>query len=148
ISLVSDRGSVYASFADGRLGSPDSWMAAVAGGDADERGDDHDDHALAARSNPDAAPATLRLTVQSPARANTPVELGLSLPAAGEAEVELYSVSGQRVQTLFSGPAAAGTRRLTWDARARSGESLPAGLYFVKLHFAGREAEQRLVLLP
>ena len=148
ISLVSDGNSVYASWADGRLGSPDSWMAAVSGGDEDERGDGRDDRALAARSDPDAALSTLRLTVQNPARANAPLELNLSLPASGEATVELYSVTGQHVRTLFSGPATAGTRRLTWDARARGGESLPAGLYFAKLRFAGREAEQRIVLLP
>src|SRR5262249_34988812 len=93
ISLVSDRHSVYASWADGRLGSPPSWMAAVSGGDEDERGEGRDDRALAAPSGPDAGATpvtTLRLTVPNPVRASAPLEMGLSLPASGDATVELY----------------------------------------------------------
>ena len=74
--------------------------------------------------------------------------LGVALPEAGEAMLELYAVTGQRVSTLFQGPMAAGARDLTWDLRGREGGPLPPGLYFLRLRLGRHEIGQRIVLLP
>ncbi|MCE9626543.1 MAG: T9SS type A sorting domain-containing protein, partial [Candidatus Eisenbacteria bacterium] len=69
----------------------------------------------------------------------------LDLPRAGQASLELYSVSGQRVRTLANGAFAAGRHTLTWDARGRDGEAVAPGLYFAVLEQGGQRVQQRVV---
>jgi hypothetical protein len=149
ISLVADDKVVYANWGDGRLGTPDSWLAAVSG----EKEDDDDlqapqDRAIATRPEGEAPAASLRLRAPNPVRAGQPIALGVALPEAGEAMLELYAVTGQRVSTLFRGPMAAGARDLTWDLHGGEGEALPPGLYFLRLRQGRHEVGQRIVLLP
>jgi len=61
-----------------------------------------------------------------------PVELGFSLPAAGDARVEIVDLAGRRVWTAV-GEFAAGTQTLRWNGRTSSGGALPAGVYFARL---------------
>jgi hypothetical protein len=149
ISLGADHDVVYANWGDGRLGSPDSWLAAVSG----EKEDDDDlqapqDRAIAMRPEGGPAATALRLRVPNPVRTGQPIALGVALPEAGEAVLELYAVTGQRVSTLFQGPMAAGVRDLTWDLHGGEGEALPPGLYFLRLRQGRHEVDQRIVLLP
>lgn len=84
-----------------------------------------------------AAPARGRfLEVSGPnpfARA-TAVRFGL--PAAGEIELGIYAVSGERVRVLLAGPVAAGEHEVAWDGRDAAGHRVPSGVYVVRL--AGR----------
>jgi hypothetical protein len=58
--------------------------------------------------------------------------LRFDLPAAGDASLELYNVTGQRVRTLASGARAAGSYTLDWDGRGEDGRVLPGGVYFAR----------------
>jgi FtsP/CotA-like multicopper oxidase with cupredoxin domain len=55
------------------------------------------------------------------------------LVTAGQADVELYDVTGQRVKTLASQTFAAGEHSLAWAGDDESGRTLTAGVYFVRL---------------
>jgi flagellar hook assembly protein FlgD len=86
--------------------------------------------------------------VTNPSRIGTALSVSFGLPQAGEAELAIYSVTGQRVRTLYAGPVSAGTQRLTWDARGRDGAPVPPGLYFALLRSGATLVRQRVVLLP
>jgi hypothetical protein len=152
IALAADGDDVYAVWADGRLGTPDSWMMPVAARRVERHhGDDdhHDSSLLAASGAEDAAAVATSpaLHVTNPSRAGAALAVSLDLPQAGDADLAIYSVTGQRVRTLYAGPVSAGTQRLTWDARGRDGAPVPPGLYFALLHSGATLVRQRIVML-
>jgi len=157
IALTTDGDNVYTVWADGRLGTPDSWMMRVSGGRHDH-GDDDDQVAggtavsaaaggttmnAAVGQDGAALPAAVSLAVPSPARAGSPLEFALALPAATNARLEIFSVTGQRVSTLLDGPLPAGTQRVTWDGGGQA-----PGLYFAMLQAGATKVVRRVVLVP
>ena len=60
----------------------------------------------------------------------------------------MYDVTGRERAVLAEGLADAGRRALRWDGRDTRGARLAAGVYFVRLAFAGRVETQKLVLAP
>ena len=144
ISLTADGSSVYANWADGRLGSADSWVAAITGGR---------EHSAELDGEPVAeggaiSGQALALRVANPARAAAPVAVTFDLPAAGRAALEVYSIAGERVRTLVAGELPAGAQRLTWDARDRNGRVVSPGMYFLVLESGARQVSRRIALLP
>jgi len=79
----------------------------------------------------------------SPARGDVAVEI--SLPRAGAASVRVYDIHGRLVRTLFDGGSATG-ERLTWNRATDRGDRVAAGIYLVRLSFAGSQLTRRLVL--
>jgi hypothetical protein len=86
----------------------------------------------AARPNPSAGTAALPFT----------------LPAAGDATLEVIDVAGRRVRTIVRGAFAAGDHGAAWDLRDDAGRRVRPGLYFLRLAAAGSVASRRLVALP
>lgn len=78
----------------------------------------------------DEAPASagLRLHPTAPNPAVTSATVRFELAVGADVEVGLYDALGRRVQTLATGPAAAGEHHLTADV-----SGLAAGVYFVRL---------------
>jgi pre-peptidase/flagellar hook capping protein FlgD len=145
IALTADGGTVYANWADGRLGSPDSWMSAITGG---VRG--RDENASLQPSPSEAALSvggSAGLEVGNPVRFGTPIALSFALSRAGDARLEIYSITGQRVRSLLAGTVSAGAQRLTWDARGRDGATVAPGVYFAVLETADGRFARRMVLL-
>ena len=66
----------------------------------------------------------------------------LTMPLAGEMQVEVYNLLGQVVATLVSGYKDAGTYNLTWDAT-----DVSSGMYFVKAEAVGFTQIRKLILL-
>jgi hypothetical protein len=69
------------------------------------------------------------------------------LPIGREVNLAIYDPAGRRVRTLCDGFQNQGTHTLTWDGCDDSGESLPAGVYF--LEFTAGEFSQtaRMVIV-
>ncbi len=63
-------------------------------------------------------------------------------------QVHLHDVAGRLISTLADGDYPAGNHQVTWDGIADDGESVAAGLYFVKVNTAGRTNSLKLVVLP
>ena len=73
-----------------------------------------------------------------------------SLPTEGRIELAVHDTKGRRVRTLLAGDADATAGSIAWDRRDDAGRLAPAGVYFVRLTFAGSEiaaAERRVVLV-
>ena len=73
---------------------------------------------------------------------NPTTAMTLTMPIAGDVNVEVYNVRGQVVATLASGYMDANTYTLSWDATDAS-----SGLYFVKATAEGFTKTQKLMLL-
>ncbi len=64
------------------------------------------------------------------------------LPEAGQVHLKAFDILGRQVATLAEGTMAAGIHRVTLE-----GNRLPAGMYFVRLEFAGEVKVKRIVVL-
>jgi hypothetical protein len=58
-----------------------------------------------------------------------------------EASVELFNISGQKVQTIFNGNIPAGKNSFEWNA-----ENLSSGIYFIRLKSEDYYIERKCVL--
>lgn len=83
----------------------------------------------------------LRLALASPNPVRGGCALRWELPSAGDATLQVYDVRGRLVATLARGQFGPGDHASTWSAAA------PAGLYFVRLAFAGRTEVVRIAVL-
>ena len=70
-----------------------------------------------------------------------------SLLQPGEARLEVFALTGQRVAVLHEGPAQAGTHRLNWDGRDDQGRPLGSGMYVYRLVTAAGAETRKLTLL-
>jgi hypothetical protein len=86
----------------------------------------------AARPNPTSGGCRMRFTIPSEAAGQSPVTLAV------------YGVDGRRLKTLVSGPVSAGIHEAVWDGRDEAGGDAPAGLYFLRLEWRGRELARKL----
>jgi subtilisin family serine protease len=75
------------------------------------------------------------------------IRLGMELPRAGEARLEIFDVRGRRVCRLFAGTAAAGRQVVTWDGRDGRGARAARGLYLARLAAGPGVAVTRFVSL-
>jgi flagellar hook assembly protein FlgD len=66
--------------------------------------------------------------------------IGLALPAAGNASLDLYDVRGRRVATIASGLMPQANHDLTWNGVDDSGAPVASGAYFLRVRVDGRVA--------
>ncbi len=94
----------------------------------------------------DAGPAVLALSRPQPNPGTGGSLLRFSLPAAGQARIEIHDLAGRRLWQR-AGDFAAGAHAVRWNGTNDSGERLGAGLYFVRLVTPWGTRTQRLSLL-
>jgi hypothetical protein len=73
---------------------------------------------------------------------NPATTIRYSLDKSGPAKVQVFSLTGQLIATLYDGVQPAGAQTLTFDASA-----LASGVYMVRLESAGRSAVRKMTLL-
>lgn len=88
------------------------------------------------------APASLDLLTSAPNPFNDRTSLAFTLPEAGRATLDVYSVTGQKVATLVDGHVAAGAHNVVF-----SGSGLPSGLYIARLTAGGVIGTEKMLLL-
>ena len=71
--------------------------------------------------------------------------VGVVLPAAARIRLTILDMAGREVAVLADGAAAAGRSEFGWDGRIGR-DRAPAGLYFVRLHGAGRDLIRRFAI--
>ena len=82
----------------------------------------------------------------NPFNASTTIAFQLGLPS--RVELAVYSISGQRVRTLFSGSLPPWAyHRLQWDGRNERGEPVASGAYLYQLLAGDFVATRQLTLL-
>jgi hypothetical protein len=88
----------------------------------------------------------LELTVSSPARGAVEIRYGIGGGEPVPARLEVFDVSGRRVQTLVDQVLTGGRYRATWDGASADGRRRSGGVYKVRLR-AGSTSETRTVVL-
>jgi hypothetical protein len=75
---------------------------------------------------------------------------GLSylLPKRGRVRIGVEDVAGREVAVLLDREEATGPHLAHWDGTGARGARLPAGVYFVRLAFGGREEARKVILAP
>lgn len=64
------------------------------------------------------------------------------------ARLQAFDIAGRMVSSLYQGVLPAGEHSIEWDGRSDAGTRLPAGIYLVRLKWAGGVERKRIVLLP
>jgi trimeric autotransporter adhesin len=96
---------------------------------------------------PPAAPhGTTDLLIPNPYRAGDTILL--RIPSDAASEVCLYSVTGARVRTLYTGGLRNTWTALAWDGRTDAGTQAGAGVYYLTVRSMVGRMARRLVLLP
>jgi sugar lactone lactonase YvrE len=80
-----------------------------------------------------ALPKSVMLSQNYPNPFNPSTTITYALPRAGQAQLEVYNLVGQRVRTLVTGRQDAGIYRLTWDGRDEQGHDVASGVYLCRL---------------
>jgi hypothetical protein len=78
---------------------------------------------------------------------NPAVQISFVNPARGRVDATIYDAVGRRVRTIAAADFPAGPQTLTWDGRDEAARTAASGVYFLRLHAAGRSAATKLVLL-
>lgn len=82
----------------------------------------------------------------SPNPFNGTTMISLSLIDPGKVVVSVYDVRGRLVKTLFSGWLESGGR-FEWDGRNSDGQTVLAGIYFIRVKTAGQVMMKKAILL-
>ena len=90
---------------------------------------------------------TMALGPGSPNPFTAETALVFSLPAADQALIEVYDISGRLVATIADGSMPAGANRMVWDGRASNGEPAASGIYFCRAQVGEWAESRKLVLL-
>ena len=74
--------------------------------------------------------------------------INYTLPQAGQAEIMIYNLKGQKIKTLFSEQQLAGEHSVTWNGRNDRGQAVASGVYLYQLQVDGQSlARQKMMLV-
>ena len=62
-------------------------------------------------------------------------------------QVTIYSLIGEKVNTIQSGQLRAGTHNISWFGQDQSGNKVPSGVYFYEVKSNERTARGKMLLL-
>jgi hypothetical protein len=78
-------------------------------------------------------PGSFSLAQNYPNPFNPTTTISFSLPAKGQARIEIYNVLGKLVAVPFDGTVEAGDHQVVWDGKNVTGEAVASGVYFYRL---------------
>ena len=70
-----------------------------------------------------------------------------ALPRAGQVELAVFGVRGERIRTVVSEFQPAGRQAIRWDRRDDSGRRVPSGVYFYRLEAGSERATRKMVVM-
>ena len=94
-----------------------------------------------------ALPTETRLHQNAPNPFNSETVISWFLLEPGPAQLEVFSLTGQRVAALYQGPQQAGRHRIHWDGRDIDGRPLASGVYLYRLVANESVLTKKLTLL-
>jgi streptogramin lyase len=92
-------------------------------------------------------PQSLVITSTYPNPFNACTTITFVLPLSSKASLSIYSLSGQKIRTLFYGSLIAGTHSILWDGLDDYGKVVSSGVYFSKLDMGKKIAIGKMLLL-
>jgi len=92
------------------------------------------------------APAEFALADNYPNPFNPQTTIEYSLEKASQVTVDIYSITGRRVQTLVNAYQTAGTHSVLFNGVDNSGSPLPSGIYFYTLTSGEQSITKKMIL--
>ena len=74
--------------------------------------------------------------------------ISYELPEDGEVVIDLFDDSGRLIRNLLFAPQYAGKNQIVWDGLNNAGIPVRSGIYFVVIHYKGKNHTVRIVRLP
>lgn len=94
-----------------------------------------------------AAPADFELLQNFPNPFNPETQIKFYLSKAGQVELAIYNLTGERLRHLISAALPAGWHAVTWDGKDENGNGLPSGVYWYRLRNGVAEQSKTMLLL-
>ncbi len=94
-----------------------------------------------------AGPADFSLSQNYPNPFNAGTVISIALPEAGNANLEIYNVLGQKVATLYDGFLSAGSHNFSWNSLGNQNQQLSTGMYFYRLTVGDQVATKKMVMI-
>jgi hypothetical protein len=94
-----------------------------------------------------ALPTVYALSQNFPNPFNPTTTIEYSIPQAGNVDLVIYNLAGQKVRTLINEHQAASYNKVVWDGKNDMGESVGAGMYFYKLVSGNFNKIQKMTLI-
>ena len=88
-----------------------------------------------------------RLTGNYPNPFNPETKIEYSIAKAGNAELTIYNIKGQRVKTLINDHIEAGDHSIVWNGKDDKGTDVSSGVYFYRLKTADGVHNKKMLLL-
>ncbi|QOJ27482.1 MAG: T9SS type A sorting domain-containing protein [Ignavibacteriales bacterium] len=92
-------------------------------------------------------PAEYILEQNYPNPFNPSTNIRFGLPEAGDVEVSIYNIMGEKVRGLVKEYKQAGYYTVSWNARNENGEMLPTGIYFTVMKSGSFTQTRKIVFL-
>ena len=92
-------------------------------------------------------PVSFALLGAYPSPFNESTRVRYTLPRAARVSLRVLDVLGKPVRVLARGQQAPGEHTVRWDGRDDAGQSLPSGVYLIRLESGGQVATRKLVLV-
>ncbi len=73
--------------------------------------------------------------------------INFDMPTAGEAQLSVYNVRGQKITTLHDGHATAGNNSVAWNGTDDKGQTVASGVYFYQVKTAHGNATNKMLII-
>ena len=87
------------------------------------------------------------LNLKSNSLINPETKIKFSTERDSNVEVTIYSLLGEKVNTIQSGQLSAGTYNISWFGQDQNGIKVPSGVYFYEVRSDNRTARGKMLLL-
>lgn len=101
----------------------------------------------ATNDNHNNTPASKLVAKNYPNPFNPVTNINFDMPKAGNVNVSIYNVKGQRVNTLFNGTQAAGNHTMVWNGTDHNGKTVASGVYFYKISTSENTIMNKMLML-
>ncbi|MCK4371645.1 MAG: T9SS type A sorting domain-containing protein, partial [candidate division Zixibacteria bacterium] len=102
---------------------------------------------LSSLSAADLLPDSYSMSQNYPNPFNPSTTISFNLPNAGQVQLSIFNVLGQKVTTLVNGQLTAGTHEATWNGTDESGSPVGSGIYFYRITSSDFDQTKKMILM-
>lgn len=97
--------------------------------------------------DPSVVPSEYTLSQNYPNPFNPTTEISFALPSAGDVELSVFNILGQKIRMLVNQSLPAGSHEVTWQGTADNGQPVASGVYFYRLTSGDVKLSRKMMLL-